>query len=73
MKPHNRIIPALFILLLVAGCASTKITDRDQVVTGPLPRPNTIWVYDFAATPNDVPSESVLSAASNAQIGRAHV
>jgi hypothetical protein len=61
MKPHNRIIPALFILLLVAGCASTKITDRDQVVTGPLPRPNTIWVYDFAATPNDVPSESVLA------------
>jgi hypothetical protein len=45
----------------LAGCASTKVTDRDQVVSGPLPRPNTIWVYDFAATPDDVPSESSLA------------
>jgi hypothetical protein len=61
MKLHNRIIPALFTLLLVAGCASTKITNRDQVVSGPLPRPNTIWVYDFAATPEEVPSGSALA------------
>jgi hypothetical protein len=45
----------------LAGCASTKVTDRDQVMSGPLPRPNTIWVYDFAATPDDVPSESSLA------------
>ena len=61
MRAQYRIIAALFNLLLVASCASTKITDRDQVVSGPLPRPNTIWVYDFAATPGDVPGESALA------------
>lgn len=61
MKPYNRIIPVLLILLLMSGCASTKITDRDQVVAGPIPRPNTIWVYDFAATPDEVPGESALA------------
>jgi hypothetical protein len=49
------------VVAFLAGCASTKVTDRNQVVSGPLPRPNTIWVYDFAATPDDVPSESSLA------------
>jgi Domain of unknown function (DUF4410) len=61
MKFRDYIVLYLLTLLLVAGCASTKISDRDEVVSGPLPRPNTIWVYDFAATPDDVPSESALS------------
>ena len=61
MKFRNHIVLSLFALLLVAGCASTRLTDRDQVVSGPLPRPNTIWIYDFAATPDDVPAESALS------------
>ena len=60
MKFRNHIILCLFALLVVAGCASTKITNRDEVVTGQIPRPNTIWVYDFAATPGDVPAESAL-------------
>ena len=55
------LVAVLGLMLLVAGCASTKITDRDQVVAGPLPRPNTIWVYDFAATADDVPGESALA------------
>ena len=61
MKPSNRIVLHLFALLFVAGCASTTITSRDQAVTGDIPRPNTIWVYDFAATPADVPAESALN------------
>ena len=61
MKFRSRIILCLFTLLVVAGCASTKISNRDEVVSGPLPRPNTIWVYDFAATPDDVPAESALA------------
>jgi hypothetical protein len=61
MKFRRHIVLYLLALLLVAGCASTKITDRDQDVSGPLPRPNTIWVYDFAATPDDVPGESSLA------------
>jgi len=61
MKLRNHIVLYLLALLAVAGCASTKVTDRDQVAYGPLPRPNTIWVYDFAATPDDVPGESSLA------------
>lgn len=48
----------LFALILLAGCASTKVTNRQVLVTGHLPRPDQILVYDFAATPADVPSSS---------------
>ena len=61
MKFRSHIVLYLLSLLVVAGCASTKISDRDQVVYGPLTRPDTIWVYDFAATPGDVPAESALA------------
>jgi len=61
MKSRSHILSSLFVLLLVTACASTKVSDRDQVVSGPLPRPNTIWVHDFAATPDDVPGDSVLA------------
>ena len=61
MKFRNHTLPFIFALLLIAGCASTKITGRDELVTGQLPRPDHIWVYDFAATPAEVPSESALA------------
>jgi hypothetical protein len=48
-------------MLVIAGCASTKVTDRQQLVTGQLPRPDHILVYDFAATPAEVPAESALA------------
>jgi hypothetical protein len=51
----------LFMLLLAAGCASTKVTNRQQYVSGPVPRPDTILVYDFAATPADIPPYSALA------------
>ena len=46
---------------MLSGCASTKITNREQLVTGPIPKPGTIWVYDFVATPKDVPANSALA------------
>lgn len=46
---------------LLAGCASTKVTNREQLVTGPIPKPGNILVYDFVATPSDVPSDSALA------------
>jgi hypothetical protein len=61
MKSRNHIALCLFALLVIAGCASTKVTSRDELVTEQLPRPNTIWVHDFAATPDDVPNESALA------------
>jgi hypothetical protein len=57
----NGLIACLIALGLAAGCASTKISNQQQVVTGALPRPNQIWVYNFAATPADVPPESSLA------------
>jgi uncharacterized protein DUF4410 len=52
---------ALFALVMITGCASTKVTNREQLVTGPLPRPSTIWVYNFAATADEVPANSALA------------
>ncbi len=55
----------------VDGCCrvrSTTVTDRQPVATERLPRPNQILVYDFVATPDDVPAESVL--ANNASVQR---
>src|SRR5580700_5893731 len=51
----------LFMLLFGAGCASTKVSNRQQFVSGPVPRPDTILVYDFAATPADIPPYSALA------------
>jgi hypothetical protein len=48
----------LFTFVMAAGCASTTISNRQQVATGYLQRPAQIWVYDFAATPADIPPES---------------
>jgi len=55
------IVTCLFAMVVAAGCASTKITSRDELVTGKLPRPAHIWVYDFVATPADVPTDSALA------------
>ena len=51
----------VFAVLLATGCASTEVTNREQLVTGQLPKPGTIWVYDFAATAADVPANSALA------------
>ena len=55
----------LFVLALAAGCASTKLTDRQQLVTGPIPKPNHILVYNFVATASDLPADSVLVGESD--------
>jgi len=63
----------LYLVLLITSCASTSITTSPElapVTTGPglaaaeqLPRPNQIWVYDFAPT-------SSANASLQAEIGR---
>jgi hypothetical protein len=55
------IVMCLFAMVVATGCASTTITDREQVATGQLPRPANIWVYAFAATSPDVPADSALA------------
>lgn len=61
MKSHSKIVLCLITLLVIAGCASTEVTSRQELATGPLPRPGNILVYDFVATPSDVPPDSVLA------------
>ncbi len=57
----NKLVACLIALALAAGCASTTVSEHQQVVTGNIPRPGQIWVYPFAATPADVPPESALA------------
>ncbi len=61
MKSHSRIVSCLFALVVVAGCASTEVSNRQILVTEKIPRPGHIWVYDFAATPAEVPADSALA------------
>jgi hypothetical protein len=68
MKPPTNIKNILIQLFLAAllagiltGCASTKVSNREQLVTDKIARPGTIWVYDFAATATDVPTNSALA------------
>lgn len=58
----SRIVHGLFIVVVVAGCASTKVTER-QILEPErkIPRPDHILVYDFVATPADVPADSALA------------
>ena len=52
------IVWCLLALVVFAGCATTEVTSSQPLVNGKLPRPGHIWVYDFAATPADVPRNS---------------
>lgn len=61
MRSVFRSVLCLVAVLLIAGCASTKVSDRQQLVKEKLPRPDRIWVYDFAASPEGIPGESQLS------------
>jgi hypothetical protein len=61
MNFRRRIVSCLFALAMVAGCSTTQVSNRQQLVTQQLPRPNHIWVYDFAATAGDVPAGSSIA------------
>lgn len=54
-------ISCLVVMLMSAGCATTKVSNQEQLVTGPLPRPTHIWVYNFVATASDMPPDSTLA------------
>jgi hypothetical protein len=58
MKSLARFALYLIALALVAGCASTNVTQQTPISNAGLPRPNQIWVYDFVANPADMPPNS---------------
>src|SRR5512134_870367 len=62
MKPVGIAFPLAFVLLIASGCASTKVTERESKLGDEkLPRPERIIVYDFIASPADVPAESSIA------------
>jgi hypothetical protein len=67
MKAGRRLVSSLFVVIVIAGCASTKVTDRQVLVREKIPRPNHILVYDFVATPADMPADSALAGHSAVQ------
>lgn len=56
-----RYVPPLLLALgLLAGCASSDVTSR-RGYEGEIAKPARVVVYDFSATPQDVPADSVLA------------
>jgi hypothetical protein len=45
-------------MIVIAGCASSKIISRQEYQGEKVARPNNIIVYDFSAIPGDAPPES---------------
>ena len=66
MKLFSRIVLCLFVTTAIVGCASSTITSRQEYQGGKIARPDHIIVYDFAATPADVPAERI---ATGRQVG----
>jgi hypothetical protein len=61
MKSFSRIVLCLLSLVVVAGCASTNVTQQTPMVNQGMARPNRIWVYNFVANPADMPADSSIS------------
>jgi hypothetical protein len=62
MKSRTFNLTFLLFLAALAGCASTTVTNQTPMVSGALPRPNQIWVYDFVASSGDVPADSTIKS-----------
>jgi Domain of unknown function (DUF4410) len=52
----------LLALVVVAGCASTEVSERQRYEGAKLARPDRIIVHDFTANPAEVPPESPFAA-----------
>jgi hypothetical protein len=66
MKSCSCTVSVLFTLAVLAGCATTKVTQQTPLVSPGLPRPKQIWVYNFIADPTQIPADSSISAAMSA-------
>src|SRR5512134_3227306 len=55
-------VALLLTIVVVAGCASTQVTERERYEGAQLARPDRIIVHDFTADPADVPPESPFAA-----------
>jgi hypothetical protein len=65
MKRGRSLIAAFLVATLgLVACAKTEVTGRKTLYgqSEKFARPHHIYVYDFAATPGDVPAESALAS-----------
>jgi hypothetical protein len=62
MGSRSHTIALLFTLAVVAGCASTNVSQQTPMVKEAIARPNQIWVYDFVATPADMPADATIKS-----------
>lgn len=60
MNNFTKVNCFLFGLIILAGCASTKVTQETPMSSTELARPNQIWVYDFVASASNMPTDSSL-------------
>ena len=61
MRSFSRVVLCMLSLVVVAGCASTSVTQQTPMSSPGLARPNQIWVYNFVANPADMPANSSIS------------
>ena len=66
MRSTSRIVLCLFAMFVVAGCASTNVTQQTPMVNQGMARPNRIWVYNFVANPADMPADSSIGGSVGA-------
>ena len=62
MKPFHLAASCLLALVVLAGCASTEMSNRQYYEGAQLARPDHIIIYDFTADPADVPANSAFAA-----------
>lgn len=55
------------VLVALAACAKTEVTERQAYEGEKLAKPGRIIVHDFAATPSDLPADSPLAASATGQ------
>src|SRR5512132_1423014 len=67
MRPLYSATVCLFVLVLLAGCASTKVISQQPYTGGKIARPDRIIVHDFAATPDKTASINLASQGGNLQ------
>src|SRR5262249_47040588 len=61
MRFYSNVTGLLFAFAILAGCASTSVTQQTPMTAPRLARPNQIWVYDFVAAASDMPAGSPLA------------
>ena len=62
MKRYILTMPVVLGLLVIAGCASSEVTQRDDAPdVDQVAKPGRIIVYDVAATPADIPASASIT------------